>query len=145
MLCKAQGDNISDLLEKVMHQLTWDRLQSFLDGQDTAAQVHAVGILQNVAHSSSDDVCAMADAFGGMKKFLEALERLLAPAMPVAVGEHALYTLNNLATTDKEARDLLMAQDSLLAQVLDCVVGRGGGWRVVWACGGGGCAVVIAF
>ena len=140
MLCMVKGESNRGLLERVMEQLTWERLKGFLDGQDPAMQVHAIGILQNVAHSDIEDVRFMADAFGGTAQLLASLERLLQPALPVAVTEHALYTLNNLSTTSEEARDLLMANPPLLEQVLGCVVRwPEGGW------GGGGGLVLFSW
>lgn len=119
MMYTAQGEHgeSTPLKRELMDLLGWARLREYLDAMDLDIKADAVGILRNLLHGGEADVRRVLDAFEGPRTLMEALDRLLAPAMPVAVVENALFALANICASSEEHRGLVAENDRIMSSV----------------------------
>ena len=98
----------SELKQKVVQELSWPSLMTYLGDADEDIQIHAVGIIRNLAHGTPADVDLILRNEGGA--VLRALgEKLAEPsARKAAIKVETLYAIVNMATGTDAHKDLIM-------------------------------------
>ncbi|PVV04248.1 hypothetical protein BB560_001263 [Smittium megazygosporum] len=110
----------SSIKQKVMRELTYMRLLSFLNDSNDIIKEQAVNILRNLVCSSVEDITETVNSFG--RYALESLLVSLLKSENETILLHTLYTITNICIGTEDHKNMIIFNDEIMKSILAFLV-----------------------